>query len=466
MRALALFLLANTATAQVCRLSVAGLNQNRRVTGEIAAECPNQPIHSAPFGNWGATSNFGPKRNGRQFDGWCHDTRICENGGACRNVCRDGWYEWNTCTTHPLFRAPNCTFYNSEECTAQVSVTGVNVLGTQTVDIPVSCPASSDGRTFDRGGCASVREYTRTDNFMSLYELDPVTGDELIQSLYFPALTVETGCNAWGCPAAGSPWADAVRWDSPSFPAKVFAQMAIIVNSGTFVNTGNACRTDPVTARIVSSASLTGPAIALDSLATAFTGGVIAPGENAQIRVTGSSGVTQNAAISFQSPAQFNFLVPAGLGEGTATVAIAAANTVRATGSMELRAVEPGLFTAPGLGTLAAAVGVRRGGSQITFECADANACRALPVDAGTEADPLYLVLFGTGIRNRSALAAVEATVGGLAAVVEYAGPQLTFAGLDQINVRVPPSLSQRGMVVVSLVVDGRPANAVSVLLR
>src|ERR1044071_8472390 len=68
-----------TAGAQVCHISTAGLNQSRRVTGAIHAECPDQPLHSAPFGNWGVTSNFGQKGNSHQFDGWCHNARVCDN---------------------------------------------------------------------------------------------------------------------------------------------------------------------------------------------------------------------------------------------------------------------------------------------------------------------------------------------------------------------------------------------------
>ncbi|MDQ1472226.1 MAG: hypothetical protein QOJ99_3706, partial [Bryobacterales bacterium] len=35
-----LLLFSHTAFSQVCRISVAGLNQSRRVTGAIHAECP------------------------------------------------------------------------------------------------------------------------------------------------------------------------------------------------------------------------------------------------------------------------------------------------------------------------------------------------------------------------------------------------------------------------------------------
>jgi len=54
------------------------------------------------------------------------------------------------------------------------------------------------------------------------------------------------------------------------------------------------------------------------------------------------------------------------------------------------------------------------------------------------DSDQLFLVLFGTGMRFRSSLSNVSVKIGGIDAPVEYAGPQGEFAGLDQINVRLP----------------------------
>src|SRR5262245_52196763 len=131
--------------AQVCRMSVAGINQSRRVTGAIHAECPDDPLHTVPFGNWGVTSNSDQKGDSHQFDGWCHNQRVCDNSGACRIDCTDGWYEWNSCTDHSLYSAPNCTLYNSANCTEQVTATAINVHGTKYVDVPVKCPVDTNG---------------------------------------------------------------------------------------------------------------------------------------------------------------------------------------------------------------------------------------------------------------------------------------------------------------------------------
>ena len=75
------------------------------------------------------------------------------------------------------------------------------------------------------------------------------------------------------------------------------------------------------------------------------------------------------------------------------------------------------------------------------------------------DSDQLFLVLFGTGMRFRSSLSNVSVKIGGIDAPVEYAGPQGEFAGLDQINVRLPRSLAGRGGAVLDLLVDGKAAN-------
>ena len=88
------------------------------------------------------------------------------------------------------------------------------------------------------------------------------------------------------------------------------------------------------------------------------------------------------------------------------------------------------------------------------------------PIDLGPATDQVYLVLFGTGIRGRSSLAGVAATIGGLDADVTFAGPQGQFDGLDQVNVRLPRSLAGVGRVEIGLTVDGWEANTVTVTIQ
>jgi uncharacterized protein (TIGR03437 family) len=90
----------------------------------------------------------------------------------------------------------------------------------------------------------------------------------------------------------------------------------------------------------------------------------------------------------------------------------------------------------------------------------------SVPIDLGLSTDQLFLVLYGTGFRFRSALSAATATIGAVNSEVLFAGPQGTFVGLDQTNIRIPRALAGRGEVDVVFVVDGIPANTLRVNIR
>jgi uncharacterized protein (TIGR03437 family) len=47
-----------------------------------------------------------------------------------------------------------------------------------------------------------------------------------------------------------------------------------------------------------------------------------------------------------------------------------------------------------------------------------------------------------------------------------FAGPQGQYAGLDQINLRLPQSLRGRGDLDVVLTVDGKTANTVRINIK
>ncbi len=88
------------------------------------------------------------------------------------------------------------------------------------------------------------------------------------------------------------------------------------------------------------------------------------------------------------------------------------------------------------------------------------------PIDLDHEDEQVALLLFGTGFRHHGSLADVAAIIGGVSAPVDYAGPQPDFAGLDQINLRIPRSLIGRGEVELVLMVDGKAANTVKVNIK
>jgi uncharacterized protein (TIGR03437 family) len=135
--------------------------------------------------------------------------------------------------------------------------------------------------------------------------------------------------------------------------------------------------------------------------------------------------------------------------------------------------VAPGLFTAnmDGKGAPAArAITVAPDltqTEQAVSQCgASQGSCVASEIDLGGSGTRLVLELYGTGIRARSALDGVTASIGGVNAPVEYAGAQAQYAGLDQVNVVIPPALAGAGESDVVLVVDGKAANTVRVKIK
>jgi|GEM_PF-3014355 len=191
------------------------------------------------------------------------------------------------------------------------------------------------------------------------------------------------------------------------------------------------------------------------------------------VTVTDSSGVERTALLWFVSPQQINLQIPPGTAPGLATVSVKNQGQTIATGVLRIEAVAPSLFSAnaTGEGVAAAdALWVRADGSQdwkYVFQCgAEVGSCSPVPLDAGTASEPLFLLLYGTGIRGRSSLDAVAASIGGTTGTVEYAGPVADLLGLDQVNVRVPPELAGKGEVNIVLTVDGKTSNTVTVNFR
>ncbi len=225
-----------------------------------------------------------------------------------------------------------------------------------------------------------------------------------------------------------------------------------------------------------------GSALAAEAIASAFGQGLAGSTEAASVlplptslagtavKVKDSAGVERLAPLFFVSPGQVNYLVPEGTRLGSATITVTSRERVVGAGSLPIDAVVPGLFTANASGRgVAAALALRVSAdgaqtSQTAFRCGAApGSCVPVPVDLGAESDQVFLQLFGTGIRGRSSVSAVRATIGGEAAEVVGAGPQGQFVGLDQVNVRLSRRLIGRGEVDVVLTVDGKAANTVTV---
>lgn len=189
------------------------------------------------------------------------------------------------------------------------------------------------------------------------------------------------------------------------------------------------------------------------------------------LQVVDNQGVSRFAPLYYVSSAQINFEVPAGTVSGVAKVNVLNGTGATISGTAQIQNVAPALFTAGGSGTgPVAGYGVRTdapNSQQAVFsiyQC-DANGCRTLPIGPGLDG-PFYLALFGTGIRNRSSLNNVVATVNGTKAQVLYAGAQSEFAGLDQLNIAFPSGAPGTGETDLLLAVDGVAANVVRINLH
>jgi uncharacterized protein (TIGR03437 family) len=209
----------------------------------------------------------------------------------------------------------------------------------------------------------------------------------------------------------------------------------------------------------------------LATLASAVSLGTTLGGTSIQIK--DASGKVSNALLYYSSPAQTNFILPSGLSPGMATLTLQTQAGLSTMTSISIAAVDPGLFSADASGTGVAAGGALRvsaDGTQTPLAISSCGGqplvCTAIPIDLGADTDTVYLSLYGTGIRGRSALAAVTATIGGIVTDVQYAGAQPAYPGLDQVNLQLNPALRGRGSVQIALTVDGIVANVVTVAIQ
>jgi subtilisin len=235
----------------------------------------------------------------------------------------------------------------------------------------------------------------------------------------------------------------------------------------------------------VSAASFSEAGLAAEAIASAFGTGLATATQTAErlplplalagttVSVRDSAGVERLAPLFFVSPDQVNYQIPAETASGTATITIISGDGSISTGTAEIADVAPSLFAANANGQgVAAAVAVRvtADGAQSYEAVARFDSAQgkfvAAPLELGGESEQVFLVLFGAGIRAHGSLARVSVRVGGEAAAVLYAGPQGEFAGLDQVNVRLPRSLAGRGEMEVRLALDGKAANPVKVNIR
>jgi hypothetical protein len=205
-----------------CSFTVSMVNHNRYAY-DTAEECSGW--HSAPFGNWGVSSNVGSWVDGHQFQGW---------NPSC-NVTGSTLVEWNSCSRGYVKPDPDCRRLNfpdpagavpypangypftdsywhndyvpaaggNQTCVDQYSPCGPNAYGTVVYDAYVSRAQDLNGDyILDSGGCQDLDGYQIgvQQNFMTVYELD-WDGNDVVNSLYFPNVWATLRCTPESCTA-------------------------------------------------------------------------------------------------------------------------------------------------------------------------------------------------------------------------------------------------------------------------
>jgi uncharacterized protein (TIGR03437 family) len=274
---------------------------------------------------------------------------------------------------------------------------------------------------------------------------------------------------------------------TPSRPAHTFEQSSQTVSSLAFDR-----MVDFFAQRTmvnVSAASYTGGGAAPESIVSAFGVELARSVQTAaslplpltlndvDVQITDSLNVPHLAPLFFISPGQINYLLPSGPALGPAKVRARIAPEgiaqIASVQMIDIVTVAPGLFTAnaDGRGAPSAVLLRRKANGAETFEPIAVfdqtqNQFLLRPIDMGDATDQLFLILFGTGMRNRTSLSGASAQIGGTSAAILFIGPQTDLIGLDQINVSLPRSLAGRGELELTLTVDGKQANLVRINVK
>jgi uncharacterized protein (TIGR03437 family) len=221
---------------------------------------------------------------------------------------------------------------------------------------------------------------------------------------------------------------------------------------------------------VVNAASFGARSLAPGSLGSIFGAG-LATGTT---QASGTTYPTSLGAVSvtlagqlcplwYVSPGQINFAVPPNIPAGRYAIQVGSA-----TSEVLITELSPGLFTVKGDGTgvpLATVSAVSSDGTITAltpYQCF-ASGCFASPMPLPDGLTDLYIVLYGTGIRNARE---VTAAMGSQSVEVTFFGGQAQFPGLDQVNLHMKSPATLSGSQALSLEADGISSNTVQLVFR
>jgi len=176
----------------------------------------------------------------------------------------------------------------------------------------------------------------------------------------------------------------------------------------------------------------------------------IAPGSLARFRGESlGASVTVNgqaAPVFFASPTEVVFVVPENTAVGAGEIVVTNADGFSSKAQAVISSAAPGVFTVSGDGK----------GEGIVL---DSDSITPEPFDPSN--GQRRLSIFATGVRHATS---VSVTIGGQPTIVETVA-RANLAGLDEIHVLLPASLSGAGTTTLSINADGITSNPVSVVL-
>ncbi|MXY68380.1 MAG: hypothetical protein F4Y47_07450 [Acidobacteriia bacterium] len=190
---------------QVCEIEYQMQNKYRKVRGPVAnieSGLPQEPS-TAQFGDWGIETESSRRRDGQQFQGWCHNTerRYTYDPTKCNAYCKQDWYEWSSRTNDARFSPANRKLHNADNgAKRKSSGSGANTHGQGHINFVVSYSTdTSRDHIADSGGCDGAL----TGHRMKMCELDHWRPfEDKVGTLRFPTLTAPTGgtnCDIYGC---------------------------------------------------------------------------------------------------------------------------------------------------------------------------------------------------------------------------------------------------------------------------
>lgn len=228
---------------------------------------------------------------------------------------------------------------------------------------------------------------------------------------------------------------------------------------------------------VLNSASMMPGALAPASLVTVLGTDLGGRGADVALWLRDASGVETSVSLLDQTTDRVRGVMPEGVASGGATLVARRANWPDAEVAVPIAPVAPGLFTLNSEKLLAASVVRSPSGDLVppwmrtaiweqVYELDESGRFIARPIEFGPPEEELTLVLYGTGVRGRSAAEAVRVVIGELPLTASMAGPQPGWTGMDEIRVILPRTLSGAGTVDVRVEADGVSSNTATLVFR